>query len=163
MVKLAVGNRVQGKSKSTLGKEGVVLSIDNSKRQPWYSVLWGDGSVQAVSARAIQLLQPLNSDSDAATWNQPTASLESMTALLLAGAGSGLGPGDWSSSESESSSEEEDEEDSVDVTSTMVSGISNDGKVLAHNRIWEFCSDLLVDPAALQRKRKTFFFAGHRR
>ncbi|GMF59479.1 unnamed protein product [Phytophthora fragariaefolia] len=80
-----------------------------------------------------------------------------MTALLLAGAGSGLGPGDWSSSESESSSEEEDEEDSVDVTSTMVSGISNDGKVLAHNHIWEFCSDLLVDPATLQRERKTFF------
>ncbi|GMF48209.1 unnamed protein product [Phytophthora fragariaefolia] len=162
MVKLAVGNRVQGKSTGTLGKEGVVLSIDNSKRQPWYSVHWGDGSVQAVSARSIQLLQPLNSDSDAATRNQPTASLEAMTDLLLAGAGSGLGPGDWSSSESNSSSEEEDEEDGVVTTSTMVSGISNDGKVLAPYRICEFCSDLLVDPATLQRKRKAFF-VGHRR
>ena len=40
---------------------------------------------------------------------------------------------------------------------TIISGISNDGKILAHGRIWEFCSNLLVDPATLQRKRKTFF------
>ncbi|KAF4129563.1 hypothetical protein GN958_ATG21250, partial [Phytophthora infestans] len=114
-------------TKSADRLRGVVLSIDSSKRQSWYDVQWDAGRVEMVAARSIQALRPCNAPT------QPHQALEGpITSLLLGSVG--------------------DEEDTSEVAAP---GISDDGKVLAYNRSWEFCSNVLIDSAVLLRKRTT--------
>ncbi|EGZ13034.1 hypothetical protein PHYSODRAFT_302814 [Phytophthora sojae] len=144
MTKHAVGTWVEGKTKATADLQGVILAIDTSKVSL--------GTMSKGIAERSQLSLPQ------ASHHHP----ESMTELLLSAAGADGIDVSPSSSESEASDEEQEaEEDELADGNTgsvaVVSGISDDGKVLAHNRSWEFCSSVLVDPAALLRKRTTSF------
>ncbi|POM59331.1 hypothetical protein PHPALM_31954 [Phytophthora palmivora] len=146
MTKLAIGFRVKGKSKGTLHKVGVVLAVDNTKRQPWYSVQWDNGMLFEPNSDSLALVDP-NLESQ-----------RSQTTSMLAGTFISNTLSESPSSEEEDSLEEgEDEEQSTELVSSMITGISDDGKILAHNRKCESCSDVFVDPTTLQRKRKTFF------
>ncbi|POM59130.1 Hypothetical protein PHPALM_36131 [Phytophthora palmivora] len=114
----------------------------------WYKEL--------LRVRSLLLFEP-NSDSLALV-DPILGSQRSQTTSMLAGAFTSNTLSESPSSEEEDSLEEgEDEEQSTELVLSMITGISDDGKILAHNRKWESCSDVFVDPATLQRKRKTFF------
>ncbi|EGZ06086.1 hypothetical protein PHYSODRAFT_307157 [Phytophthora sojae] len=134
--------------KATTDLQGVILAIDTSKRQPWYDVQWDNGKVDRVSARSIGAVPATRSQRSLPQASPPP---ESMTELLLSTAGADGVDVSSESSESEASDDEEAGEEELADGNTgsvaVVSRISDDGKVLAHNRSWEFCSSVLVEQA----------------
>ncbi|KAJ8575400.1 hypothetical protein ON010_g3811 [Phytophthora cinnamomi] len=79
MVKRAVGDRVQGKTKATANKRGVVISVDYSTRQPGYDVRWESGLV-GLSGRS---LGPIVDDIQPSATTHAPLTAELLTALLL--------------------------------------------------------------------------------
>ncbi|KAJ8566255.1 hypothetical protein ON010_g6869 [Phytophthora cinnamomi] len=127
MVKRAVGDRVQGKTKATANKRGVVISVDYSTRQPWYNVRWESGLVARVTGRSLGPIVDNNIEPSATTHAPLTA--ESLTALLR---NTGATYDDSSASEN-SDAEDGDEEDNT-AREVPYSGISDEGKIISRGR-----------------------------
>jgi hypothetical protein len=149
MAKLAVGNRVIGKSQKLRGQTGTILQVYKDKRQHSYDVRWDSGVVERVAARGIQ---PENLPTSSSGGEMvPTATTnESFVTMLtrLESESSSSFDGDSSSS---------DEEDVISNVSTPVNeNLDPEDDFRVHGREWAVCDGVNVDPV-MHPPRKTSF------